>query len=319
MRAIQKRQPSVTHYSFLRLQSEPQCHARDRPGCAPRLTNSAQGLCLWASSSLSKSLLSPRPWVYSSKWSRHDRSRALCVVSIQYPQLPEAGEWIRSLPSKGLHPGGEVMPGPRKWGQNSKTMHRRLTEERSRAWRDQWWCRGQSGLCSTPTAPGAANGRKSLAFSRGRGLQWRQLGLRLLRAPPAALRPQCSPGKPRWPTSESVSGPSPPSQLNQRSSCPWAATAKYGIPGGPKHRRAFSHSYGGWTFKTRVGRAVLAEASFLASSWLLVVAVSPGPSLAGGHSTPTSASWRFPSVSLPLCPNFPLLRTPVQLECLRVD
>ena len=43
---------------------------------------------------------------------------------------------------------------------------------------------------------------------------------------------------------------------------------------------------------------MLAEASFLASSWLLVVAVSPGPSLAGGHSTPTSASWRFPSVSL---------------------
>lgn len=46
MRAIQNQQPSVTHYSFLRLQSELQCHVRDRPGCAPRLTDSAQGLCL---------------------------------------------------------------------------------------------------------------------------------------------------------------------------------------------------------------------------------------------------------------------------------
>lgn len=46
MRAIQNQQPSVTHYSFLRLQSELQCHVRDRPGCTPRLTDSAQGLCL---------------------------------------------------------------------------------------------------------------------------------------------------------------------------------------------------------------------------------------------------------------------------------
>lgn len=53
------------------------------------------------------------------------------------------------------------------------------------------------------------------------------------------------------PPGESVSLPSQPSRLNQRSSCPWAARAKYGKAGGPKHRRAFSHSYGGWTFKTK--------------------------------------------------------------------
>lgn len=45
-RANQNQRPSVTRHSFLRLRSEPQCHARDRPGCAPRLTNSAWGLRL---------------------------------------------------------------------------------------------------------------------------------------------------------------------------------------------------------------------------------------------------------------------------------
>lgn len=45
-RANQNQRPSVTHYYFLRLRSEPQCRARDRPGCAPRLTNSARGLHL---------------------------------------------------------------------------------------------------------------------------------------------------------------------------------------------------------------------------------------------------------------------------------
>ena len=35
--------------------------------------------------------------------------------------------------------------------------------------RGQWWCRGQGCLCSTPTTPAVANGRKSLAFSRGWG------------------------------------------------------------------------------------------------------------------------------------------------------
>lgn len=37
--------------------------------------------------------------------------------------------------------------------------------------RGQWWCRGQSCLCSMPTAPGVANGRKIPAFSRGWGKQ----------------------------------------------------------------------------------------------------------------------------------------------------